>query len=130
MEFQLKIIGVCLILLGLVHTIFPKHFRWKQELSSLSIINREMMYVHTFFIALLLLLVGLLCLTSANELISSTLGRRVSLGLGIFWAARVFIQFFGYSAQTWSGKLFETVIHILFVLFWSYISIFFIWIYF
>lgn len=130
MELHLKTIGCCLILLALVHSIFPKQFNWKQELSSLSIINREMMYVHTFFIALLLLLMGVLCLTSSIELLNTTLGKRISLGLGIFWIVRLYVQFFGYSSQNWKGKTFETIVHILFSIFWTYLSAIFIMIYF
>lgn len=130
MELQLKIIGVCLIVLGLVHAIFPRQFNWKQELRPLRAINREMMYVHTFFIAVMLLLTGILCLTSARELIETTLGKRISLGLGIFWIARLYIQFFGYSSENWKGKPFETTVHILFSLFWTYLSTIFFMIYF
>lgn len=129
MELHLKIIGSCLIVLGLVHTIFPRQFNWKQELSSLSIMNREMMYVHTFFIAITLFLVGLLCLTSGADLISTTFGKRVSLGFGIFFSLRLLVQFFGYSSQTWKGKTFETTIHILFSIFWTYITTIFCLIY-
>ncbi len=91
--------------------------------------NREMMYVHTFFIAFTLLLVGVLCLTSSTELIETTLGKRVSLGLGIFWIVRLYVQFFGYSSKTWKGKPFETIVHILFSVFWAYLSAIFILIY-
>jgi hypothetical protein len=129
MELHLKIIGSCLILLGLVHAIFPRKFNWKQELSSLSIINREMMYVHTFFIAFTLFLVGLLCLISPTDLINITLGKQVSLGLGIFFSLRLLVQFFGYSSKTWKGKILETIIHVLFSIFWTYITIIFFLIY-
>ena len=129
MELHLKIIGFCLIVLGFVHAIFPRQFKWKQELSSLSIMNREMMYIHTFFIAFSLLLVGVLCLTSSAELIKTTLGKRISLGLGIFWIVRLYAQFFGYSSKTWRGKPFETTVHILFSIFWAYLSAIFIFIY-
>lgn len=129
MELHLKIIGFCLIGLGLVHVIFPKQFNWKQELSSLSIMNREMMYVHTFFIAFTLFLIGLLCLTSATEVINTTFGKRISLGLGIFWTLRLLVQFFVYSSKTWKGKPLETLVHILFSIFWTYLSSIFILIY-
>jgi hypothetical protein len=129
MELHLKIIGVLLILLSFVHSVFPKQFNWKQELSSLSIINRQLMYVHTFFIALLLFLIGLLCLTSANELVTTGLGKKISLGLAIFWIVRLYFQFFGYSSKVWKGKLFETIVHILFSLFWTYLSVIFIRLY-
>ena|SRR5688572_7911546 len=129
MELHLKIIGCCLVVLGLVHAIFPKRFNWKQELSLLSVMNREMMYVHTFFIAFTLLLVGVLCLTLSSELIDTLLGKRISLGLGIFWIIRLYVQFFVYSSITWRGKPFETTVHILFCIFWFYLSAIFILIY-
>ena len=126
MLVQLKIIGGLFILLAFLHVFFPKYFAWKQELSPLSLINRQMMYVHLFFIALLVFLLGLLCLTSADALLNTQLGKRISLGLGLFWAIRLYVQFFVYSPKLWKGKRFETSMHILFSLFWAYVSTIFI----
>ncbi len=122
MALQLKIIGVLLVLLALVHVIFPKYFKWKDECSSLSLINRQMMYVHTFFIALMVLLMGLLCLTSAKDLLETALGKKICLGFALFWGARLYIQFFGYAKELWHGKSFETFVHILFSIFWMYLT--------
>lgn len=129
MELHLKIIGIALIVLALVHVIFPKYFNWKHDLRSVSLINRQVMYVHTFFIALVVLLMGLLCLTSSQEIVTTPLGKKIAVGLSIFWICRLFIQFFGYSSELWRGKTFETIIHILFSLLWTYLSVIFIWIY-
>lgn len=126
MELNLKIIGMLLITLGLVHVVFPKYFNWKTELKSLSLINRQVMMVHTFFIALTVILMGLLCLTSANELVQTSLGKKVSLGFGIFWSCRLLIQLFGYSTQLWKGKKFETLVHIVFTCTWIYLSVVFL----
>jgi hypothetical protein len=130
MELNLEIIGYILILLALGHVIFPHYFNWADELRQVSLINRQLMYVHTFFIGLVLMLMGLLCITSANEIISTALGRRIALGLGIFWLARLFIQFFVYSPELWKNKLRETLIHVVFVLLWTYLSAMFLWVYF
>jgi hypothetical protein len=130
MELNLKIIGILLILLGILHVIFPRYFKWKQDFIQVSHINRQMMYVHAFFIALMVFLLGLLCITSANEIISTNLGKKISLGIGIFWTARLLIQFFGYSSLLWKGKTFETTIHILFSVLWIYLSMIFLTIYF
>ncbi len=130
MEIHFKIIGVLLITLALVHIVFPNYFNWEKELKSLSLINRQIMVIHTFFIALTVFLMGLLCLTSSNELIETNLGKKISLGLGVFWAVRLFIQFFGYSTDLWKRKSFETGIHIIFSLFWTYLSIIFLTTYF
>jgi hypothetical protein len=130
MEFHLKIVGWTFVILAWVHVIFPRYFNWENDLRSLSLINREVMYVHTFFVALMVLGMGLLCLTSASDLIETTLGRRISLGFGLFWLARLFIQFFGYSSELWRGKRFETMVHILFSMLWTYVSWVFLEIYF
>jgi hypothetical protein len=130
MELQLQIIGILLITLAVAHFRFPKYFNWKQELHSLSLIKRQMMYMHSLFIAIMLFLVGLLCLSSSKELLGTTLGRRISFGGGIFWVARLYVQFFGYSSKTWAGKSFETAVHVVFSLFWAYLSTIFILIYF
>ncbi|MEQ1732530.1 MAG: hypothetical protein ABL940_02600 [Bacteroidia bacterium] len=125
MELHLHIIGVLLTVLAVVHIGFPTYFKWKTELKHLSLINLEMMYVHTFFVALIVLLMGLLCITSAHELITTPLGNKIVLGLCVFWTTRLFIQFFGYSSALWKGKLFETSMHILFSVLWAYVSVVF-----
>lgn len=127
MEIHYKIIGVLLMILSLIHVFFPKYFNWKEELKSLSLMNRQMMTVHTFFIAFIVFLIGLLCLISAEELTHTRLGKTISLGLGIFWTVRLFFQLFVYSPKLWKGKTFETIIHIVFSLFWLYMSFVFLW---
>jgi len=126
METHLKVIGGLLMLLALIHVVFPKYFNWQQELSKLSLANRQIMYVHSFFIAFMVLLLGVLCLTSSAELIYTPLGKRISLGIGIFWGVRLMIQFFGYSPKLWKGRLFETTVHIVFSVFWAYLTSVFI----
>lgn len=126
MEQHLKIIGLLLIALALIHVIFPKYFNWKQELSYLSLINKQIMQVHSFFIGVTVFLMGLLCLTCSGELIGTVLGKRISLGLAIFWTIRLVVQFFGYSPKVWRGKTFETTVHILFSILWVYLSVIFI----
>lgn len=122
MEIQFKIIGFLLIALAALHIVFPRYFNWKEELKSLSLINQEMMKIHTFFIAFVVLLMGLLCLNSANDLVETNLGKIVSLGFGLFWLARLLVQFFGYSSELWKGKTFETLVHFVFIGLWSYLS--------
>lgn len=129
MELHLKIIGTILILLSLIHVVFPKYFNWKEELTSLSLVNKEVMYVHTFFVALMVLLIGVLCLFFSNEICHTSLGKAIALGLFIFWFFRLIFQFFVYSSALWKGKTFETIVHIFFSLLWSYISLIFFLIY-
>jgi hypothetical protein len=117
--------GILMILLSLIHIPFPKYFNWKEELKNLSLINRQMMEVHTFFIALVVLMMGLLCVLQTEALIYNPLGKIISLGFGIFWFTRLVIQFVWYSSKLWRGKKPETVLHILATLIWAYFSLVF-----
>lgn len=130
MDIHLQIIGTFFIVLAIIHIIFPKYFNWEKELQSLSLMNKQMMVIHTIFIALMVFLMGILCLTSSHELIETHLGQKIIFGLGIFWTIRLIFQFFGYSSKLWKGKVFETGIHVIFSLLWIYVSSIFWIIYF
>jgi hypothetical protein len=122
----LEIAGGLLVLLALLHIGFPRYFRWGEELASMSLINREMMYIHAFFLALVVLLIGILCLLAADDLVHTPLGRKIDLGLALFWMIRLLVQFFGYSSAHWRGKRFETLVHVLFSLLWIYLTVIFL----
>ena len=89
--------------------VFPKYFRWKEELNSIKLNQQRIDGGAYIFIALVVFLMGLLCLTSTTELIGTKLGKTITLGLGIFGSPE---EFFGYSVELWKGKDFETVVHI------------------
>lgn len=125
LDVFIQIAGWLFVPLGLAHLAFPKYFGWKKDLADLQLINRQMMEVHTFFIGLVVVLIGLLCITSSRDLIETSIGRRLSLGLAIFWGARLLIQFFWFSPKLWRGKKFETAVHIVFSLFWAAITVMF-----
>ena len=125
---HLYIIGFLFVLLALLHVGFPRYFQWKVELASLSLINRQMMHIHALFIGVVVFLMGLLCLTSAHELVSTPFGRRIAFFLGLFWGFRLLVQLFGYSRELWKGKRLETGIHVLFTLLWCYVSVVFFWV--
>jgi hypothetical protein len=129
MEIHLQIIGILLMLLGVIHVIFPKYFDWKNDLKSLSLINRQMMEVHTFFIALTVFLMGFLCFFSPQDLINTPLGRQICLGFAVFWVIRLFFQGFVYSSKLWRGKTFETSMHLIFTIFWTYLTVVFAFIF-
>lgn len=122
MQFHLTIIGILLIALALLHSIFPHYFRWKTTTQSLELVTREVLYVHTFFIALTVFMMGLLCLSSSELLLTTELGKRICSGMAAFWSIRLIFQFFVYSPELWKGKTFETIVHICFSCLWLYIS--------
>ena len=128
MKLQLELIGSAMILLALVHLAFPRYFAWKESLAGQTLLHRQVVKVHTFFIALTVFLMGLLCLTSARLLVDTVLGRRIALGLAFFWGCRLLIQLFGYSTKLWRGKPFETAVHVAATLAWVWFTAVFAWV--
>lgn len=122
MEIHLKIVGYLLILLALMHIVIPKYFKWDKELTSLTLITRQILYVHTFFIGFVVFLIGLLCINYSEHLLQTLFGRQICLGLFAFWFTRLIFQFWVYSSKVWRGKRFETSMHILFSMLWAYFS--------
>jgi hypothetical protein len=129
MEIHLKIVGSLLILLSLMHIIIPKYFKWEQELTSVSLITKQILYVHTFFIAFIVLLMGLLCLSYSHELVHDLFGKVISMGLFGFWLTRLIFQFLVYSPKVWRGKRFETTMHVVFSVTWFYFTAVFLFSY-
>lgn len=126
MELHLKITGFLFLLLAGIHVWFPGRFLWKQDLQAISLINRQMMYVHTFFVALVVFLMGLLCIFCSHDLVHTPFGKTISGGLFVFWLIRLYVQFFAYSSALWKGKRFETWMHIIFVVIWTYVTLVFL----
>ena len=122
MELHVQIVGSLLISLSLMHIVIPRYLKWEQELASLSIITKQILYVHTFFIAFVVLLMGLLCLSYSRALVHDPFGRVISLGFFGFWLTRLVFQFFVYSPKVWRGKTFETAMHVVFSFLWLYFS--------
>jgi hypothetical protein len=60
-ELHVQLTGVLMIILGTLHAVIPRYFRWKVELAPLGLITRQIVYVHTFFIGLVLFLIGTVC---------------------------------------------------------------------
>lgn len=119
-----------MLLLSALHLIFPKRFRWKEDLARLQDINRQIFLVHCFFICLILVLMGALCLFFPHTLLEGgDLRKVISGGLAIFWFLRLITQHFVYDSKLWRGKPLETTVHILFTILWSYFTAVFVGVY-
>ena len=93
LELNLTITGAVLVSLGVLHVALPALLRWNRELAAASPLNREVSYVHCFFIGLVCTLWGLLPLTAGRLLlIPSPVTRLVLAGAVIFWSCRLVIQ--------------------------------------
>ena len=120
---HLRVTGVLLALLVIVHAFVPGRLRWREELSRLSLVNQQIFEVHTLFIVLVLALSSALLLTSSDALlVPSRLSRALLFGLTVFWGLRMLMQWCYYSPAVWRGNRFNTVAHCLFSGVWVYLT--------
>ena len=121
LRIHLQIMGAMLLSLGLAHSFFGRYFGWKSELTKLSLLTRRVFEVHSFFIALILVLLGVCSLFYPEALLEPTpLSRILLTGIVVFWVCRLAVQFLVYDSAIWRGKRLYTIAHVLFSLLWIY----------
>ena len=120
---HLRIVGAIMAALVVVNLAVPSRFHWRDDLSRVSLLNRQIFQAHTFFIIVLLGLLAALFGLYADALLEPTpLSRAILAGLTIFWALRMLMQWFFYSPAIWRGHRFNTVMHGLFSAAWVYVT--------
>jgi hypothetical protein len=79
--------------------------------------------VHTAFICLILMMMGGLSLFAPHLLLQpAPLSRLVLGGFACFWGLRLVFQWFVYDWSLWRGQVFNTFIHGLFTVLWTYLT--------
>ena len=120
---NLRVVGCFLLLLGVSHTFFNRFLGWADELKSVSLLTRQIFYVHTFFIGLAVVLAGAVSLFYADALVRpGTLSRAILAGLAAFWLCRLLAQFVAYDSSIWRGNRFRTAMHVAFSALWCYVT--------
>jgi hypothetical protein len=123
LELHLRLAGALQIALAVLHLFFQKRFNWKEELARLSILNRQIFLVHTFFLCFVLASIGALSLLAPEALLQpSPLARMVLAGFSGFWGLRFLFQWFVFDPKLWRGNNFNTVVHGLFTVLWIYLT--------
>jgi hypothetical protein len=123
MKTCLQIAALLQLILALAHFAFARHLGWREELQRVSLLTRQVFWVHAGFLMLVLAGFGFLSLTCADELLAGgRVSRFVLGGLAVFWAARWCCQFFVYRAELWRGDAFRTKAHIGFAMLWTFLA--------
>lgn len=122
----LRIAGAGLILLAASHVPIGRHLRWREEAARLTPVNAAVFHVHTFFICLVLVIMGLPCLLDPMVFLEkSRAAAWLAWSYAAFWAIRLYVQWFVYRADLWRGKRMETAIHYGFSAVWTALALLF-----
>lgn len=115
--------GAGLLLLAILHLPIGKKLKWAEDARKLTPVNQSIFHVHTFFICLVLVLMGLPCLLEPAIFLNPTrAGAWMSWSFAVFWLIRLYFQWFVYQSELWRAKPLETAVHVWFTLVWAAIA--------
>lgn len=119
LSILLRCAGTGLILLSILHIPIGRHLRWREDGANLTPANEAIFHVHTLFICLVLVIMGLPCLLDPAVFLESTrAGMWMAWSFSAFWCIRLYVQWFVYPASLWRGRHMETFMHGFFTLVW------------
>jgi hypothetical protein len=119
---QLRLVGAVLVLLGLAHVALPSVLAWRPQLAALHPLSRTVVYLHTSFIGLTCVLLGLVPLGLAAELLEpGPIPRAVLAAECVFWGLRWCAQFVAFPPRLWRGSPLYLAGHVGFSLLWTWI---------
>lgn len=75
------------------HLFFWKLFRWKEDLRSLSFINRNVMQILNLRLMWIFLVFAYVSFFHADELLKTALGKAFLISMALFWLMRAIEQF-------------------------------------
>jgi len=128
LSLSLRIAGLVILALAAAYPIYPRYFRWREELQAVSLLTRQIFFVHCGFIVLLLVLQGILLVAAPDALLdASTAALALLVGMTAFWVYRLVAQLFIYDRKLWVGHRLNTVVHVVFTAIWCYLSGVFGW---
>ena len=120
---NLRVAGVVILALAAAYPVYPRYFRWREELQAVSLLTRQIFFVHCGFIVMLLALQGGLLVAVPDSLLeSSTAAVALLVGLTAFWLYRLIAQLFIFDRRLWKGNSFHTAMHVAFTAMWCYLS--------
>ena len=78
---------------ALFHTMFWKMFRWKDELSKLSQVNRAIMQILNLRVIYVFLFIAVTCFIFPDDLHENNMGKAFLIAASLFWMGRLIEQF-------------------------------------
>lgn len=106
MESLIKAGGIYNIALVIFHLLFWRIFNWKEDLRSLSFLNRAIMQVLNLSLTFAFVIFSYISLVHTNELISTHLGKILLILMALFWFARAVQQVVFFKLKNWVSMAF------------------------
>lgn len=106
MELLIKAGGIYNIVLVVFHLFFWRIFNWKDDLRSLTFLNRAIMQVLNLSLTFAFIIFSYISLFHTKELISTPLGQSLLVFMALFWFARSIEQVIFFKLNRWKSIAF------------------------
>ena len=101
-ESLLVIGGIYNLLFAVVfHLLFWKIFNWKNDLASLTSVNRAIMQVINLCLTFVFIIFGVISLLHPDQMISTELGQTLTGLIAVFWFLRAIEQVAFFKLKNW-----------------------------
>lgn len=125
---HLRVAGALLLCLAAAHVVLPRALGWKVELQGVSLMTRQVSYVHTYFIGLMCALFGLAGTVLADDLVApDRMARAVLIGAIAVWGSRLLAELCVFDPVLWRTSAVTILGHVAFVALWTYQTVVFSW---
>jgi len=105
-ETLIKLAGFYNILLIMFHIMFWCIFNWREDLKTLSFLNKSIMQVLNISLILVFVLFSYISFVHTNELLNTSLGNTLLSLIAIFWFARAAQQVIFFKLKHWGSWAF------------------------
>ncbi len=106
MELLIKAGGIYSVALVVFHLRFWRIFDWKEDLRSLSFMNRALMQVLNLSLTFAFVIFSYISLVHTQELLSTSLGHSLLSLMALFWFARAMEQIVFFKLKQWRSVAF------------------------
>lgn len=113
LDLLLRFVALLQLGLAVLSLFLPRILDWKSEMDRMSRLVRDVFEIHSWFIALTLVIWGVLTWRFAPEMAHAptALTRWLCAAIGIFWGIRSVLQWTHYDPGHWRGIPSRTIIH-------------------
>lgn len=120
---HLRIAGLIMLALAAVYPVYPRRFGWARQLEAVSLLVRQIFFVHIGFILLLLTMQGVLLAAYPSVVMEpNNAAIALAIGMTVFWVYRLIAQIFIFDRTLWTGQRLHAFVHVVFLMLWIYLT--------
>lgn len=128
LEFCVFLGGIGMLMLSLGSLIIPKLLNWNKEVRKMLLLHQQIFWTYALYILGMNLFFSIISIVAPGALINgSFLATALSLYIFLYWAGRIFIQFFYFDKSDLPEKTIYSVGEVLLLIAFFYFAVVYGW---